>query len=76
METIKIKIKKLHPDAILPHYAHEGDAGLDLYAVEDMIINSGERAAVPTGLAIELPRGYVALVWDKSGLALNKGIKR
>jgi dUTP pyrophosphatase len=74
MEKIKIKIKKLHPDAILPHYAHEGDAGLDLYAVEDVILWPAERVAVPTGLAIELPQGYVSLIWDKSGLALKEGI--
>jgi dUTP pyrophosphatase len=72
---VKIKIKKLHPDAILPSYAHEGDAGLDLFSNEDIIIKAGERAIVSTGLAIGLPKGYVALVWDKSGLAAKNGIK-
>lgn len=75
MEKVKLKIKKLHPDAIMPHYAHEGDAGLDLYAVEDVILWPGERVAVSTGLSIELPIGYVSLIWDKSGLALKEGIK-
>jgi dUTP pyrophosphatase len=72
---IKIKVKKLHQDAIIPHYNHEGDAGMDLYAVEDVILWPNEPVAVPTGLSIELPKGYVALVWDKSGLSLKEGIK-
>jgi len=72
---LKIKVKKLHPNAVLPSYAHEGDAGMDLYAVEDVILWPGEPVAVPTGLSIELPKGYVALVWDKSGLSLKEGIK-
>jgi len=73
--SIKIKVKKLRPDAITPHYNHEGDAGMDLYAVEDIILWPDEPVAVPTGLSIELPTGYVALVWDKSGLSLKEGIK-
>ena len=72
---VKIKVKRVHPGAILPHYAHDGDAGMDLYAVEDVILWPNEPVAVRTGLSIELPRGYVALVWDKSGFALKEGIK-
>lgn len=72
---IKVKVKKLHQDAIIPQYAHQGDAGMDLYSVENLIIKAGERALVPTGLSIELPAGHVALVWDKSGLAAKNGIK-
>jgi len=71
---IKIKIKKINPEAITPHYSHEGDAGMDVYSVEDVLIKPGERFAVPTGLAIELPPGYVSLIWDKSGIALKHGI--
>lgn len=74
-EKIKIKVKRLHPDAILPSYAHPGDAGMDIYSVEDKIIKTGERVLVSTGLAIELPEGYVSLIWDKSGLANNFGLK-
>ena len=76
METIKlkIKVKKLHPDAIIPHYAREGDSGLDLYSVENLIIKAGERALVPTGIAMEYPEGYCTLIWDKSGLAANHGL--
>ncbi len=72
---VKIKVKKLHPNAIIPHYNHDGDAGMDVYAVEDVILWPNEPVAVPTGLSIELPKGYVALVWDKSGLSLKEGIK-
>lgn len=75
MEKVKIKIKKLHPDAITPSYSHPGDAGLDLYSVEDITIKAGERAIVPTGIAIEYPEGYCTLIWDKSGLAANSGLK-
>jgi dUTP pyrophosphatase len=73
--NIKIKVKKLHKDAIIPRYNHEGDAGMDLYAVENVILWPNEPVAVSTGLSVELPKGYVALVWDKSGFALKEGIK-
>ncbi len=72
---MNIKVKKLHPDAILPHIAHEGDAGCDLFATESLTLNPGERGQVPTGLALELPFGYVALIWDKSGISHKEGIK-
>jgi len=72
---VKLKVKKLHKDAVLPHYNHDGDAGMDLYAVEDVILWPNEPVAVRTGISIELPKGYVALIWDKSGLALKEGIK-
>jgi dUTP pyrophosphatase len=72
---VEIKIKKLSPEAIIPHYAHEGDAGMDLYSIEDAVINPQERKILSTGLAIELPAGYCALIWDKGGLAAKNGIK-
>ena len=72
---ITIKIKKLKPDAVLPNYAHSGDAGMDMYASEDVHIRKGERGKVPTGIAMEIPEGYVGLVWDKSGLSINHGLK-
>ena len=72
---IKIKIKKLHTDAIIPKYAHEGDAGMDLFSIEkDFILKPKHRKVVGTGVSIELPKGYVSLIWDKSGIASN-GIK-
>ena len=58
-------------DAKLPGYAHEGDAGLDLYSAEDCILKPCEIKAVSTGLKAAIPNGYVGLVWDKSGLALK-----
>lgn len=72
---LAIKIKKLKSDATLPNYAHAGDAGMDMYASEDVHIRKGERGKVPTGIAIEIPDGYVGLVWDKSGLSINHGLK-
>lgn len=74
MPSIKIKIKKLQEEAIIPSYAHEGDAGLDLCSCEEYVLKSGERKLFPTGLSIELPEDYVSLIWDKSGIA-NKGVK-
>jgi dUTP pyrophosphatase len=75
-KMVKIKVKKLHPEAILPSYAHPGeDAGMDIYSVEEAIIKAGERALISTGLAMEFPPGHVCLVWDKSGLAVKNGLK-
>ncbi len=73
---MKIRIKKLHPDAILPGYAHgaQEDAGLDLRSVERVILRPGASQAVPTGLAIELPPGYEAQVRPRSGLGLKHSI--
>lgn len=72
---MKIRVKKIHPDAKVPAFAHPGDAGMDLYSVEDMVLAPGERGSVPTGIAIELPDGYVSLVWDKSGPSHKFGVK-
>ena len=72
---MKIKIKKLSEDAKLPTYAHFDDAGVDLYAVADVNMKPGERVQIPTGLAMELPVGYVGLIWDKSGLSHRQGLK-
>src|SRR5690606_27542145 len=72
---MELKIKKLHPDAKLPTYAHQGDAGFDLYAIETVTIPVGARVLVGTGIAMEIPLGYVGLIWDKSGLAMNHGLK-
>ena len=70
-----IKFQKILDEAIIPHYAHQGDAGMDIFSVEETIIKSGERKSVRTGVIMELAEGFVALVWDKSGLALKNGIK-
>jgi dUTP pyrophosphatase len=70
-----IKIKKLDPEAKLPAYAHPGDAGMDIFSLEKTTLAPGERAKIRTGIAIELPQGFVSLVWDKSGLATTHGLK-
>ncbi len=74
VEKVGIKVKKLNVDARVPCYAHPGDAGMDLFSVEDCVIKPGERRLVSTGLSIELPESYVSLIWDKSGVA-SRGIK-
>ncbi|MCK9345194.1 MAG: dUTP diphosphatase [Candidatus Pacebacteria bacterium] len=72
---MELNIKKLHPSAMVPTYAHDGDAGFDLCAIENVIIKAGERTLVRTGIAMEIPFGYVGLIWDKSGLSMNHGLK-
>lgn len=72
---MELRIKKLREDATVPVYAHEKDAGLDLYAAQDTTIPPGERVLIGTGIAIEIPDGFVGLVWDKSGIANNHGLK-
>ncbi len=72
---MKIKLKKLHPDAIIPKHAHDTDAGLDLFAIDAFEMATQERKSIPTGIAIEIPNGYVGLIWDKSGLSHKYGIK-
>jgi dUTP pyrophosphatase len=71
---VEISIKRLDPELPLPSYAHPGDAGADLHAAADLTLEPGERALVPTGIALALPEGYVALVHPRSGLAARHGI--
>ena len=73
---MQVKIRRLSPDAILPHYAHgpDEDAGMDLCALEGAVLDPGVPAAVPTGLAVELPPGFEAQVRPRSGLALKHAI--
>jgi len=70
----KVHIQKVHKDARIPTYAHENDAGVDLFAVESYLLKSLERKLVSTGIRIALPPGYEAQVRPKSGLALKHGI--
>lgn len=74
MQPIAIKFQKLHPDAQVPSYAHDGDAGADVYAVSEVTLQPFHRAAIPTGLAVDIPNGYEIQVRPKSGLALKHGI--
>lgn len=71
---MKLKLKKLSPDASIPRYAHPGDAGLDLCAVEAHVIAPGARVLVKTGVAIGLPPGTEAQIRPRSGLAARNGI--
>lgn len=73
---MRIHVNLLHPDAILPRYAHgpEEDAGMDLHAVEDVLLEPGVPALVSTGLAIELPPGFEAQIRPRSGLALRHAV--
>lgn len=70
-----LRVKKLDQEIPIPAYAHSGDAGLDLFAREEYLVKAGKRVLVRTGVAMEIPRGYVGLIWDKSGLANSHGLK-
>lgn len=72
---MNLRVKRLSPQAKLPSYGHPNDAGLDLYSSEEMVIRPGEVKAVPTGLKMAIPPGFVGLIWDKSGLSL-RGVHR
>jgi dUTP pyrophosphatase len=72
--SVSVAVRQLAPDLPLPTYAHPGDAGADLYAAAAVEIPPGGRAVVPTGVAIELPLGYVGLVHPRSGLAAKLGV--
>ncbi len=69
-----VKFKKINPDAIIPDYAHIGDAGMDLYSIEDIVIEPMEWKKVNTGLIMELPKGTEGQVRSKSGIAYNYGV--
>jgi dUTP pyrophosphatase len=69
-----VHFKRIHPQAVLPAYAHPGDAGMDLCACEAARIEPGRRALVKTGLVMELPPGHEAQVRPRSGLALKNGV--
>lgn len=73
-DTPRLKVTRLRPDATLPAYAHPGDAGLDLVAAAAVTVDPRERTAVPTGLAVAIPPGWVGLVHPRSGLALHSGL--
>jgi dUTP pyrophosphatase len=69
-----IKFVRIHEAAIVPSYAHPGDAGADLCSIESVSLAPGERALVRTGLAIQIPEGFVGLVHPRSGLAIKQGL--
>ncbi|WP_300577575.1 dUTP diphosphatase [uncultured Nocardioides sp.] len=69
-----VPVVRLDPELPLPSYAHPGDAGADLHSTVDVVLAPGERALVPTGIALALPEGYVGLVHPRSGLAARHGV--
>ena len=71
---VQVLISRLDPDLPVPCYAHPGDAGADLYARQDVFLAPGQRALVPTGVAIAVPAGYAAFVHPRSGLAAKHGV--
>jgi dUTP pyrophosphatase len=71
---LEVLITRIAPDVPLPAYAHAGDAGADLVTTVDLSLAPGERALVPTGVAIALPAGYAAFVHPRSGLAARCGV--
>jgi len=71
---VEVLVRRLDLDLPLPAYAHPGDAGADLVTTQDVVLEPGERAMVPTGVAIALPAGYAAFVHPRSGLAHKLGV--
>src|SRR3954451_14800668 len=71
---LPVPVVRIDPDLPLPSYAHPGDAGADLFTALDVTLRPGERAVVPTGIAMAVPEGYVALVHPRSGLAARHGL--
>lgn len=72
--TVTVRVKRLSPDARIPKAAKRGDVAFDLYSMIDYELRPGERFAVPTGIAVEIPMGYEGQVRPRSGLALKEGI--
>jgi dUTP pyrophosphatase len=72
---MELHIQKLHEEAVLPTYAHDTDAGMDLYCAVDITIAAGDRVQIKTGIALAIPFGYAGLIWDKSGLSHKYGLK-
>lgn len=74
MDSIDLRIRRLDSGLPLPCYAHTGDAGLDLFAAADAVIDPGRRELIPTGIAVAIPEGYAGFVQPRSGLALREGL--
>ena len=72
---IQMPVERCHPDAKIPAYANAGDAAVDLYAVEEVILNPGEQKIIPTGLKVEIPYGYALLIQPRSGLSAKTKLR-
>ena len=73
---MEIKVQRLNSEAIIPTKATLSDAGWDLYAAEDAIIDPSARELISTGVAIAVPEGFVGLIWDRSSMAAKRGVHR
>ncbi|PIN86849.1 dUTP diphosphatase [Candidatus Woesearchaeota archaeon CG10_big_fil_rev_8_21_14_0_10_44_13] len=71
---MKLKVKKLQEDAILPQHAKKGDAAIDLSSCEELVLKAGEKRLVRTGISLAIPEGFAGFVWDRSGLAANHSV--
>lgn len=71
---IRVKIKKLRDEAIIPSYSHDGDSCVDLYSIEEAVLNPLSRRLIHTGLSMAIPKGYEGLIRPRSGNALKRGI--
>ena len=71
---MQVRITRLDPELELPGYAHDGDAGIDLFAAVDTTLEPFERSLIPTGIAIAIPEGYAGFVQPRSGLAIRHGL--
>jgi len=74
IDTMRIPLKRLDPELPVPGHAHPGDGGVDLHAREAVTLEPGERAIVPTGVAVAVPVGHAGLVTPRSGLAARSGL--
>ncbi len=71
LNCMKLAVKKIYEDAVLPTRAHADDAGMDLYVYGEVVLPSGSTAPLPTGVAMEIPTGCVGLIWDKSSIGIK-----
>lgn len=72
---MELKVKKLNSEAKLPSKGHPGDAGIDFFAIETVVFPPHGQRNVSTGVSVEIPDGFVGLIWDKSSISFNKGLK-
>lgn len=75
MERVRVKVKKIHPDAVIPQYKTSGSAGFDLYTIEDVEIQPGETKQIRTGLIFEIPEGYEIQIRPRSGMSLKTPLR-
>jgi len=74
VNALTVRVQKIHEDAVMPKYVHEGDSGMDLFSVAEHVLKPGERQLIGTGLKVAVPLGYEGQVRPKSGLALKHGV--